>query len=166
MDYQKREVAKELSLQELNAEDGLAKLLTKLKYTFDKKAVNVAFQDFTCNATSIRVKFESMRRADDVDMSTYILEFDRAHARLRKHSMLVPDSVLACKILYSSNIDAEERMMVLATIQKLEYNIMKSALKRILNDTVGAPSCSTGPLKEDSVFDASDKSAKAEETAF
>ena len=156
--YQKREVAKELSLQELHAEDGLAKRPTKLKDTFDKEAVDVSFQDY--------VKFESIRRSDDVDMSTYNLELDRAHARLGKHSMTVPDSVLACKLLYSSIIDAKERTMVLATTQKLEYKIMKSSLKRISKDTVSAPSCSTGPLKEEPVFVASDESAKSEETAF
>ena len=158
LDYQKREVAKELSLQELKAEDGLAKLLTKLKGTFDKKAVDVAFQ--------VYVKFESIRRSDDVDTSTCFLEIDRAHARLQKHNMTVPDSVLPCKLLYSSNIDAKEQMMVLATTQKREYNIMKSSLKRIFNETVSAPSCSTRPLKEEPVFVASDESAKAEETAF
>ena len=118
----------------------------------------MAFRDY--------VKIESIRRADCVDMSTYILEFDRAHARLGKHSMTVRDSVLACKSLYSSNIDAKERMMALATTQQLGYKIMKSSLKLIINDMVSAPSRSTGPLKEKPVFVASDESAKPEETAF
>ena len=59
--HQKREVAKELSLQKLNA-DGLLELLINLKDTFDDEAVDVAFQYY--------VKLESLQRADVVDKIT------------------------------------------------------------------------------------------------
>ena len=143
-------VSKEPRLQELKA-DGLAKLLTKRKATFDKEAVDVAFQDY--------LKIRSIRRADGFDMITYFLESDRAHARLGEYNMTVPDNVLACKLLYPSKINAKERLTVVSTTKKLEYSMMKSSIKQILNVTASALSCWTGPPKKSALV-ASDGSTK------
>ena len=42
----KREVASEISLSELNADNGLNKLLAKLKEVFDVHCVDKAFEDY------------------------------------------------------------------------------------------------------------------------
>ena len=128
----------------------------KTQTTFDTEVVYVASKEYE--------KHESMRRADGVDMNTYISESGKSHARLGNHSMTVLDSFLACKLLGSSNINAKGRMMVHATTQKLIYNIRKSTLERIFNDTASVPSCSTATKKE-TVFLACDESPKLRDTA-
>ena len=130
LDSQKREVAKELKLEELNQRDGLEKLLTKLKTVFDKEATDVAYDDY--------IQFETMKRDDCTNMSSYIVNFDRAHAKLAKHNMVISDTVLACKLLHSANIDRKEKMMVLATTPNLDFLTMKASLKRIFAEATSS----------------------------
>ena len=66
----------------------------------------------------------------------YTAKFDRANTKLKNMKMIIPDGVLACKLLLSANLLARELQLVLAAKPNLTYSDMKGSLKRIFSGTI------------------------------
>ena len=71
----KREVAMELSAEELSAEDGLNKVLNVLSKAFAKEKCDALYEVYET--------FESIQRGDK-DMTSFIDEFERAISKMKK----------------------------------------------------------------------------------
>ena len=144
----KREIAKEIPLSELNADDGVEKLLDKLRPLFGKNEVDSTFEVF--------ISFQELERKTDQSVHDYILAFETVSQKLKNVGIDLPTSVLACKMLYSARFTPNERQMVLAATSKLEYELMKSSMKRIFCDkpSVSSTKNEVSELKQEPVFKA------------
>ena len=66
-------------------------------------------------------------------MSTneYIIEFEHLNNKMIQHQMKLPYTVLPFKLLDGANITNEERKLPLTLCSDLDFDKMKSALKRL-----------------------------------
>ena len=99
----KKDTAMTIPLNELSANDGMTKLLDLLKTSFGKGLVDELFADYE--------HFEKMSRSAKA-MAEFIADFEQAYARLKKHSLVLPDEILACKLLYRAGLDERDRQLV------------------------------------------------------
>ena len=111
----------------MNSNDGPTILLDKLKEVYSKNSNDEAYE--------VYAEFEVVRRDSDTVME-YIAKFDRANTKLKNMKLIIPDGVLACKLLLSANLLARERQLVLAATPNLTYSDMKGSLKRIFSETI------------------------------
>ena len=64
-------------------------------------------------------------------MNDYIIEFENINHEMSIHSMTLPDTVLAFKILEGAMINDKQQQMALTLASDLSFKSMKGALKRI-----------------------------------
>ena len=138
----RREVAMEVPSTDLN-EDGLESLLNKLETVFRIDTVDAALISYD--------SFESVKRLGQT-IAEYIQNFEMAHKKLKKHQMVIPDNILACKLLRNVELEEKERQMALAATRDLSYYAMKTALKRIFASTTASKSTLAVSLKEEPTF--------------
>ena len=58
----------------------------------------------------------------------YVMKFEQLHQIAKSHKMEVLDGVLAYRSLNNANIPEEKKLLVLATIEEMKYDIMKEQL--------------------------------------
>ena len=66
-----------------------------------------------------------------MSMNDYIIEFENLNHEMSIHSMALPDTVLAFKILEGAMINEKQQQMALTLASDLSFKSMKGALKRI-----------------------------------
>ena len=135
-----REVAMEVPKDDLNKDNGMETLLTKMDSAFKRETADEAYDSYE--------KFENERREGTTNINDFIIRFERAYNSAKKNGMNLPDSVRAYKLLKSANLNNSERHFVLSGCHKLEYETVKSALRRVFGGT-GIPG---GIVKEEPVF--------------
>ena len=138
----KRDTALQVPNAEMNTEDGLAKVLNKLKEAYGKEESDRLFE--------IYVKFESIQR-NNRPMQDYIQEFESNYEELKKNNIQLPPEILACKLLYCAQLESRDRQIVLAAVAKLDFNSMKSSLRRIFS-TCTSKDQGEGILKVEPAF--------------
>ena len=111
----------DLSAAELNTEDGLDLLLSKLDLVFQSKTIDEAYDIYT--------KFITFTRSDEMNMNEYILEYEHLNLKMNEHKMKLPDAVFTFKLLDGARITSEERKLALTMSGELNFLKMKSALK-------------------------------------
>ena len=153
-DY-RREVALQVPHEEIKAEDGLQKVLAKLEASFGKETNDKVYEAYE--------QFEKVNRKNLV-MSEYIMLFERCYSDLEKNGIKLPDVVLACKLVHAANLDVKERHLVLAGVQKLEYRLVKSTLRRIYSSSV--VESSEADIKIEPAFSAVESSEGNSDSAF
>ena len=116
----KKDTAMTIPLAELSADDGMQKLLELVQASFGKNLVDELFSDYE--------HFEKISR-NSKSMTDYIADFEQAYARLRKHNLVLPKEILACKLLYCADLDESDRQLVLSATSKMNLSNMKSSLK-------------------------------------
>ena len=121
----KREVALGIKSEELDAYTGMTVLTTKLNDTFGRNKTDQIYDAY--------VKFETINQGE-LSMTDYIHEFDKRNAELVKFEFKLPKEVLACKLLYCANLDKQERQIALSATTELEFESMKSSLRRIFGN--------------------------------
>ena len=148
-----RDAAREIPLEEIDKDDGMSKLLTKLDELYLKDENNTAFEAYE--------SFESYQRPSDMDMTTYINAFERLYQKAKNFKFELPDGVLAYRLLKSANLSSEHEQLARATLPSLTYANMKSQLKKIFNDS--APSVPSVPVsvKIEPTYNANHNEAEA-----
>ena len=119
----RRDIALEVRASELSAENGLDRLLAKLKDVFGQETIDQSYEAYE--------SFESLRRDSDVTVLVYIQDFEKLYNRIVRNKMTLPESVLACKLLYGANLEAHERRMVLAAKLYTEGMSQKAIAKKM-----------------------------------
>ena len=122
----KKQVALEFNLQELGVDDGLEKLLDKLRTSYGREESNRIFVAY--------VQFETINRGSRRILE-YIQEFEQLNAELVKFKMILPTEVLVCKLLHCSSLELKDRQFTLSATPKLDYDSMKATLRRIYCST-------------------------------
>ena len=118
----KREIARNIPLEELKANDGLQKLLDKLKTGFGQNEDDKLFFDY--------LQFGRFSRGTK-SISDFITEFETLHNRLKKHKVELPDVLLACKLLSAGQFDDKDTKLILSATSKLSFGNVKASVRRI-----------------------------------
>ena len=118
----------ELTVQQIGSATGLELILGKLDslYLPDENQRVIAALD----------KFESYKRAPNVNMSYFLLEFERLHSQLTGYGITYPDGVLAYRVMKAAGISSEHEQLLRATVTtgKWSYASVVQQLKKIFND--------------------------------
>lgn len=96
-----------------------------------------------CEAYKI---FDAFKITENMNISDYILEFDKPYNKAKKYEMALPEAILAFKILDNAGLSSQEKQLDLTACTDLQYKSMKSALQRIF----GEKSSSYSDVKTDS----------------
>ena len=71
------------------------------------------------------------------------MDFDSLYTKIKKREMVLPEAVLAFKLLDGAGLTENQRPLALTTCSDLKYESMKSTLKRIFGG--GSVHCQTVP---------------------
>ena len=118
-----REAAREMSIADLNADDGLDKLITKLDGLYlkdEKQRKYVAIKSF-----------EKFTRSSSQTLDDYINEFERYYNKIKTHGVNLPDDFVAYRLLESANLKQSKSELVRTTLNNLAYNDMKTQLRKL-----------------------------------
>ena len=71
-----------------------------------------------------------------VNMSSFILDFERLHNKLKSHGITYPDGVLAYRVMKAAGISSEHEQLLRATVTtgNWSYVAVVQKLKKIFND--------------------------------
>lgn len=142
-----REAAVSVKADDLNKEDGISTLLSKLDTIFKRDTIDCAYEAYT--------NFENFKKTDQSkSMSDFILEFDQKYQKTKSFDMALPDAVLAFKLLESANLSTQERQLALTACTDMKYQSMKSTLKRIFGESSSSTRGNDEPIriKQESAF--------------
>ena len=123
-----RQCCKSIEVDKLKGENGVMELLNKLKSLYAKDSEQAAFKSYE--------DFESYKRPDNMDVMDFINEWERRYDKIKAKQMVLPDGVLAYRLLKSVNISEEKQTLARATISKLSLEDMKKQIKAIFDTTV------------------------------
>lgn len=118
-----REAALELEIKDLSEETGLDLIIMKLDTLFAKDKDELAYEAYE--------RFETMKRSPQTPIDEYLQAFDHLYNVVKKHGMVLPEGVLAYRLLASSNLPANEHKLARATTDSLTYKGMAACLKKI-----------------------------------
>ena len=104
----KQKALEELTLEELNSENGLSILFQFL----DKHLL----RDNVRNCLNKFEEFENFERAPKENIRDYVSQFDYIFCKLEKVNVRLPPELKAFKMLGKANIIKEERMIILAQV--------------------------------------------------
>ena len=82
----------------------------------------------------------------------YLQQFERQNDELTSLGIKLPTEVLACKILYCANLDVKERQMALSATSKLEFEPMKTALRRLFRSSAVSKIPDAPKIKSEPAF--------------
>ena len=68
-----------------------------------------------------------------MSLQSYISEFEKLLADLKKQKITLPEEVLAYRFLNSANLPAEKTDLALATVQSLTYKEMCKTISKIFS---------------------------------
>ena len=123
-----REAALELEVTELNSDDGVDKLITKLDGLFLKDENQRIY-------ISLK-KFEQYKRTSTQSIDDFINQFELLHNKIKAYKIDLPDPVVAYRLLESANLPANKSELIRTTISKLNYKLMKSQLRKLEDSAV------------------------------
>ena len=119
-----REVIREMSPTDLNEEDGLSKLYSRLDELFKEDENKAALETYD--------KFEKYSRSSEMTIVDYLIEFDRMTAQLKLHKIILPEHVLVYRVLRSANLTDDYEKLIRATVSELTLKSMAFQLKKLM----------------------------------
>ena len=121
-----RDVALELSVDDMSKDDGVSKIMQKLRAVYKKDSVDSAYEAFE--------KFIYFKRPDEMQIAAFITEFERKLNKAKSHGCILSENILAFLLLDQANLADTNKKLVRATLEKLEYEGMKSKLMKIFGN--------------------------------
>ena len=122
-----RQATSELQIDELENDQGLKRLLSKLDRIF--------MQDENWKCFNAYLDFENLRKSSDQSVDEFLSEFDLKHYRLKECGVTLPDAIIACRLIKSCNLSEVHFKLCLSTVPKMTFEDMRRTLKKIFSDT-------------------------------
>ncbi|CAG2190172.1 unnamed protein product [Mytilus edulis] len=113
-------VFSDLSLEALNADDGVDKLIELMDKIFKKDELRQAYEAYS--------EFDRFRRSKVSSMEEYVTEFEKLYNKSKKVKMELPQPVLAFKLLEYSELEMKDRQLVLTSVN---YEQVESLFKQM-----------------------------------
>ena len=148
-------VFNEVTLENLNKDDGVATLIKYFDSQFQKDALCEVYERFTI--------FDRYQREPKQKMEDFVLEFEKLYNRIKQKEMELPDPVLGFKILDAAKLSHHDRQLVLTGVDYSKrdslFAQMKTSLKKFHGEQAIPDSVSVMPdshvaIKQESVFEA------------
>ena len=114
-----------LKTADLNVDTGVNVLIQKLDTVFELDKRNKANKVFS--------NFIYYDRPEGMAIEDFIVEYDQRYEKMKEHDMNLPDGVLTFRLLDAAKLSSEERKLALAVGKDVEFESMKSALKRVFS---------------------------------
>lgn len=118
-----RQACSALTKEELNEEDGLNKLVNKLKELYGITEDQAMFNAYE--------KFETFHRSKTMSIGDYVNEFEQLNQKLKSFKIELPTAVLAYQLLKNADLLKATRELTRATVPSLTYDSMKKQIKAI-----------------------------------
>ncbi len=118
-----RDAALELDIVDISTDTGLATIINRLDRLFLVDRDKLAFAAYE--------KFESHTRSSDLSIESYLADFDHLYNNVKKFGMILPEGVLAFRLLKSANLTQDEEKLARATVARFTYHEMSISLKKI-----------------------------------
>ncbi len=125
-----REAVLEMDPNELNAKEGMKKLYAKLDKLFKIDSNLAALMAYEA--------FEKYVRSEETSATDYLIEIDRLVAKLKDHKIILPEPVLAYRVLKSANLSADLEVLVKATVESLTLDSMSLQLKKVMKSLIAS----------------------------
>ena len=120
----------EMTVEELNVDDGLQKLITFLDKEYKKEEIAEVYDAWS--------KFDKLNRSSGETMENYLREFDKCQKQIKKFGIEMPDPVLAFQLLDYSGISQSEKQIVLTGVDYSKkgkvYEQMVLSIKKFFGD--------------------------------
>ena len=142
-----RQACATLTKEELNADDGLDKLIAKLRELYAVSKDQAMFTAYE--------QFETFQRDTNMNITEYINQFEQLNHKLKSYKIELPSPVLAYQLLKSANLPKSKRDLARATIPTLTYDDMKRQIKAIYDSCTAdekAPNDSDIVVENDTAF--------------
>ena len=146
-----REAVRNLSIEELNADDGLNKIIAKLD--------DVYLADSNTRAYAAFQKFYNCKRESGETFVTFIIRFEQLYNDLVSYGMSLPEGIRAFFVLNASNLQDDMEKLARATTTDLTYKDMKAQIKKICGTSSASSNEDTvaPPLKDEVLFSSYNK---------
>ena len=69
-------------------------------------------------------------------MKDYLIKFEQLYTKIKDHQMILPDGVLAYRVLNSANLTTDQMTLCRATMTDLKYSEMVKQSRRLFADSV------------------------------
>ena len=122
-----RELCLEMDTSDITTDKGVDAVMAKLDSLFLQDSEHLAFEAYE--------RFEKYSRSPGMSLDDYLFEFDRLYEKVKKHGMLLPEGVLAYRLLKSASLTDAEEKLARATVEALTFKDMRSILKKITGQT-------------------------------
>ena len=140
-----KDAVRGLGKEVLTAEDGIAKIIVHLNKIYEEDPAQICYRAYS--------KFEKFCRPESMSLQSYISEFEKMLADLKRHSITLPPTVVAYRFLNSANLSSDKVNLALATVKELTYKEMSVTVGKIFsvqansfaNDDVTSPSVKIEP---------------------
>ena len=149
-----RQASSELTVSELKSDTGIDNLLLKLDRVF--------LQDKNWRCFNNYLAFENYQRQPETSIDQYLSEFDRRHYKLKESDVVLPDAVIACRLLKSCNLSHVQFQLALSTTTDMTFENMRATLKRLFSNEDGKIQCiSSDAASRERVTDVGESSSSA-----
>ena len=118
-----KEACLELDISELNSDDGVQKVLTKLDGLYKKDENQLIY-------VSLK-KFEKHLRQTNQTLDDYINEFERLHNKLKHYGIEYPDTAVAYRLLEGANLPKDTNKLVRTTVSSFDFKCVKTQLRKL-----------------------------------
>ena len=117
----------EIDGAEINADDGIDKVIAKLDKLYMKDATLEKFETLEA--------FDSFQRKPETSIQEHIHEFEKIYNKLKDKGTTMSDDLLAYKLLKSVKLSEQDEKIVKGTTTNLTLEEMKTQLKKIFPDS-------------------------------
>ena len=138
-----RKSCNDISVSDLNKDNGLNTLITKIKTLYAKDINALAYMAYD--------QFENFKRPDEMTIVDYINEFERLNNKIRQFDMVLPTGVLAYKVLNNANISLEKKQLIRATVVSLTYENITKQLTAIYDSSANSSANELVDIKSEPV---------------
>ena len=139
-----RKSCNNISVSDLNKDNGLNTLITKIKTLYAKDINALAYMAYD--------QFENFKRPDEMTIVDYINEFERLNNKIRQFDMVLPTGVLAYKVLNNANISLEKKQLIRATVVSLTYENITKQLTAIYDSSANSSANELVDIKSEPVY--------------
>ena len=77
--------------------------------------------------------FQSFKREENMSFKEFIAEFEKRYNNVMEHNFVVPNKILAFRLLKSANLDAADEQDIVSTVGDLNYDVLKNQLEKVFD---------------------------------
>ena len=95
--------------------------------------------------------FEKFVTPHDMSISDYVIKFEKLYFKAKSFKMEILDGVLAYRLPNSANLTIDQKQLVKATINKMDYTIMKDQLRKVFTTITVGEHYDSSKIKKDEI---------------